>query len=206
MDKIRQAAQNLDQKAKKAEQAAKTQAGAVQGAFANAVNAAQTNAHVQAESVQGAFANAVNAAQTTVQGATQQVSQQATAAHDEISEVIGQLTGALKNDPQLLQQFMSNPAQAVQSLLGSQQPAPGAQAQVAQTLTQHGAGADINSVLGSLSTLFGSNHDEASANHQSSGNPLDALSSVLGSLTGGNNAQQGNVAGGIMNMLSSFFK
>lgn len=120
---------------------------------------------------------------------------------DEATKVIQGLVSALSKDPKALSEFKKNPAAAIESLLGDKDVSEETTKKVKSAVKEHGEGADLASLVGSLGALFGDSHSEATANHEAAGNPLNALAALL---LGGNHSNASS-AGNILGMLGSVF-
>lgn len=121
---------------------------------------------------------------------------------DEATKVIQSLVASLGKDPKALAEFKKNPSDAIENLLGGDKDVSEETTKKVKTaVKEHGEGADLASLVGSLGALFGDSHEEATANHEAAGNPLNSLASLL---LGGNHSNASS-AGNVLGMLGSVF-
>ncbi len=118
----------------------------------------------------------------------------------ESGKLINNTAEILSKDPQLLDEFKSNPSAAINKVLDHESNADisgETKAAMAEAVSSHKEGANFASLLGSLGGMFGKDHSAAVAEHEAQGNPLDKLGDVLGGIKG----KGANVLGS----LGSFF-
>ncbi len=118
----------------------------------------------------------------------------------ETGKLINNTADILSKDPQLLDEFKSNPSAAIGKVLKHESNADissETKAEMEKAVATHKEGANFASLLGSLGGMFGKDHGEAVAEHEAQGNPLDKLGDVLGGIKG----KGANVLGS----LGSFF-
>lgn len=129
------------------------------------------------------------------------------------ASAINQITDILGKNPRLLSQFKNDPSGAIGSILSNVDATDDTKQSVTAAVSDHGNGADLTSVLGSLAGLFGSSQGSAEQAHADNGNPLNALGGLLGlggNTAGGDNktAQTIETIGAVINIvgtLSSVF-